>query len=1028
VGESAGAAVVPINALVAQQQRAEAAATKFFERIQAGAPISARSLTPLVQQHELLRMEIEKTFGSIAAATPAVVAEYNEITAAVARATAVTRQMVVTMAEQRAELTVGGQQFTSLSTAVERALPAQRQYIAEAALGITALTMGWQLGRRVGESIGIEYATWDQSAKGVLSTTGDMLHTLNDVLAATVRLGTAVHDWQWGGDFDQIKRAVDDLGHSMAAAILQRAALLGVPGAASGYAALQLQGMQTAKSDYKYPTGGQFSEPSQIYDMLAVKSKMITDAEKEAADAEQKIVALKVQELDLQKQLVLLGKGSDIDKKIQTETLDYAKTRLQLTAEYAKAEAENNAAMIANINAKIGLEKQLHDLRVRNNAWDLLVAKDASSVQSLAFAGGVPSITNLMMAAIMAQTGQPLQTSPWMSGQGGSFIPGSSMFTPGDGAAKSFAQKFTDALGQAMSESKFKQSVGEGVGSAMMDLFTSGGHNMGQALAQGLRASIGGEIQHLVQDFFPHPGNQQGQDPNKLYIGGSKTPTGIAGGVAYGIAGAAQIGFGAYAAGQQSPSNAVASGALSGAASGAAIGNEIYPGYGAAIGAVVGVIIGAVAGEMGAQATRGNYQYGIPGIDKSGIATFTGDKNLTDAAIAQIKAQVQTEYDTIHDGLINLLTKFPNVAIPSISAITGQFQDNPSAHWGEHLQLWITGTLPKALMGALGDQLATGFEQLGMSPAAWKKMWGFLGGLDPAKAIGLMNTLADAMKSLFDPIKGTSTFFHADPMGLGKGSGSFAQGMMDIGAQNLMTPGQQLAEGDKEIFKLLGALKGSSPEGQIATLSQIAALSKTRYATELQAIQAIYDVAKATKDMMQSARDTLALQLMVKADGTPDYAAQSQFYKGKAQTDLSLISGASNAADAQKYLQQFISDIMAAENAGVLGGGNLKDWNKWATDQLPKGQTAMDTELAKLGASIDTANNLFNAQVDPALAAFTGTVDGSNVVVGNFTASVSAAIQPINDFGTALVKLTGAMNAMSASGFNSRTVAQRLSA
>jgi hypothetical protein len=207
---------------------------------------------------------------------------------------------------------------------------------------------------------------------------------------------------------------------------------------------------------------------------------------------------------------------------------------------------------------------------------------------------------------------------------------------------------------------------------------------------------------------------------------------------------------------------------------------------------------------MGAAARQADYQYGIPMIDAGGTARLVNtNENVLPARRKEIERAIQQQYDLIHDSLINLILKFPDVAIPKISEITGRFQDNPSAHWGEHLQQWITGTLPETLMKAFGDELSAGFQQLGMSPEKFKQFFDAWKNIDPKMALQGMNSLADVLNSI-GPTSKIYQFFRSnnapDIFGTA-GSATFQTEMGMLGIRGRMTPGQLIGEQDAEIIK-----------------------------------------------------------------------------------------------------------------------------------------------------------------------------------------------------------------------------------
>ena len=431
---------------------------------------------------------------------------------------------------------------------------------------------------------------------------------------------------------------------------------------------------------------------------------------------------------------------------------------------------------------------------------------------------------------------------------------------------------------------------------------------------------------------------------------------------------------------------------LEGAVTGATTGMELFSAAGpiaGVYGAIVGAVVGLIGAAIGAAQRQADYQYGIPTII-DGKATLSNDKNLTQATIAQMDAQVQTEYDLIHDSMLNMILKFPTLAIPDPQNIIGKFQDNPSAHFAEHFQLYVTQTLPREIMGQFEDELIKGFETFGMSPDAFKKIWDHLQGLDPNTAVQDLSNLVDAMSTLFDPNKGLLSFFHGGTGDLVSGFGSgtfpgtipssvFGPGSQTYGMytqtlinQSLSSPGTLINQNMGDIIKLGQALMtgGLSPEAQIKDLQQLTALMNSRYDAEKQAIQDLFNLAQNVTKQVQAANQNFVLMGMVKADGTPDYAAQSKYFSDMLGSDLGAVQNAKNTGQLNDAWTKFMNDLNQATSLGIQAGGDPKAWSQWAQGVLAQAQQVFNSAVASIGQSINAANDIFNNQLDPALLAF----------------------------------------------------------
>lgn len=623
----------------------------------------------------------------------------------------------------------------------------------------------------------------------------------------------------------------------------------------------------------------------------------------------------------------------------------------------------------------------------------------------------------------------------------------------GIAAGKAQASAFYDATVNSQFLSDFSNSFAS--------IIEGGGRNFTQVLSQGFRGVIQDSAKELsIAIFGTAQLDEQGRPTGRMVDASGRDITGRATGARIGME-ALQIGATGYEAGLSgapgSRTSAVASGFMAGLSSG-----NIYV-------AIAGAIIGAIGGALGAQQRQADYQYGIPTIDATGMAHLTQDRNLVPARIKEIEAQIQAQYNLIHDGLIDLLLKFPDLAIPKFDEITGKFQENPSAHWGEHLQQWITGTLPREMMGALGDEIGTGFAGFGMSPEKFKELWGYLQKLDPSKAIGLLGSLGGSLGAIQNVYQPFFNGNNAPDMYTGgrPGSATYQQYMGDLSILGTRTPGQLIGEQDADILKRWSNLHEYSPERQIQEMGVIEQMMKQRYDTEKQAIQEIYNTAKSLHQLFAGSRDTYSLEGMVDDQGQPDYQGRVDYAKKKADEALQKLHTSSSAADVSRWSQEYDRWIHQTEQFGIQSGGNVRDWTQWGIQQTDLGETEMQATLDRLGISINTINDTFNNGIDPALQAFLTNInainggiggpgggDGpegpgvvpalslldsaarsSNVALVDFATRVKDTFVPLDMLGGAIENLVARINAVqlagssssSSSGFAQRTVYARLS-
>lgn len=575
-------------------------------------------------------------------------------------------------------------------------------------------------------------------------------------------------------------------------------------------------------------------------------------------------------------------------------------------------------------------------------------------------------------------------------------------------AGKTFAQIAAEQLNLKIHDQLVGQFANDFEG-----LFVAGGKHFSRALDADFRQLMGTGAKVFAEALFgkttydPVTGKATGVDYAHSLFGAAGSQR------AQAALGFGSIALNAYQSGQQAPSNAVAMGAISGGISGAGIGSAI-PVVGTAVGAVVGVIVGAIAAEMGAMATRDKYEYGIPGIGNGGQAYFRDPKNLTPDKQQQMLASVQDAYDTNRNALTRLSMKL-GIDSPQFGTINGMFQPNPSAHFEEHFQQWLQNTLPRGMIGSVRDPMQAGFGKIGLSGDQFSSMWTKMQGLDPAKMESMLSGLADALIKIND----ASKF-------MGKG---FGANLFDVQQKGNQTFAQSLDEGDAKILEFGSHLKDLVGEDQIRAAGELGDMMTQRMEAEKQFLQQVASALKAGKEAADSLADALGLRLMHKADGSPDYEKQAQFFRSDAQRQLSLMQGATNATDAQKYLDRYLADLDKISQAGFGIGTSTGDaWTKWAQDQINTGQQAFDDILHKLGDDVTSRDAAFLAAIQPSIDAFKNSLGGSNVVIGDFSGSLGDATSTVTEFTGALAAVIPILKTMAGggeSGFSARTSATR---
>lgn len=608
------------------------------------------------------------------------------------------------------------------------------------------------------------------------------------------------------------------------------------------------------------------------------------------------------------------------------------------------------------------------------------------------------------------------------------------MMTPADPAA-AYAKQFTDAViagdafvraGKQFSDEandQMRQEFASQLGYDLAAMFRGGGKSFMEALASDFPHLMGEAAQKFTDVLFGKPA-VTAVDP---VTGETKVLQGATGGL-FGAAGAkwgkAALGFGTigasgYEAGLSGTPGSRTSGVISGAITGAELLAET--GYGAILGAVVGALVGLIGGAIGAAQRQKDYKYGVPVIDQYGNVTIDKPKNLTDAAIQQMQGQVSDTYDQYRNSYTRaaMTLGVSSANMPNFGQIVGQFQPNPSGHYQENFQQWLTQDLPRTIAGTFKDELKTGFASVGLNDKQFESMWTKYQGMDPAKVAQMIQDLASALSGINE----ATGYFGQSASG--KLTGAYAT--------SRQTFAQSLAEGDTKILDFAAHLKDLVGDDQIKAAGELQTMLKQRMDNEKQFEASL---AQALKDATRQAEDLnnqFSLRMMHDASGKPDVAAQSRFLQGLANQDLAHIQGATNAAEAQSFWQDFLKVLDQISQLGYSVNPATGDqMTKWAQQQLGMGQNVFNAVIKGFGDAAAAQDKQFMAALDPDLTDFKNTLGGANVTIGDFGTATSNAAASLDGLSGSAAKLQKVFDAMASSaarsGFADRTAASRLSA
>jgi uncharacterized protein YukE len=308
------------------QKRAEASVVRFYRTLEQGGAVSERSIRPLIQQHELLRQQIVRTWGSVDQATPQAIASYKNVTAAVERAKTVTRDLTDAFQDQRNELAEGGVRWRGMTETMNVALGKFGAMQMQLVANTMAIREGWQIGSQVARAIGTDMTAMDDAQKDVAASGHDVQNVLDNMAASSRNLAISLA----GVDFSRIKQDMKEF-------------LSDAAGAAERFNPLVDKGFARAVRDLLgVSPQGKPSGLSSIYSAAAGPDApmpfQIGDVDKAALQEQMK---LQTQLLDLRKEVVLSHTYEEKAMKLVSLEYEHQKQQLLLKTAIQAAEARS---------------------------------------------------------------------------------------------------------------------------------------------------------------------------------------------------------------------------------------------------------------------------------------------------------------------------------------------------------------------------------------------------------------------------------------------------------------------------------------------------------------------------------------------------------------------------------------------------------------------------------------------------------------------------------------------------------------
>lgn len=548
---------------------------------------------------------------------------------------------------------------------------------------------------------------------------------------------------------------------------------------------------------------------------------------------------------------------------------------------------------------------------------------------------------------------------------------------------------------------QYKRDVISPLGNVFDDLISTGGKNFGQVLAQGFLDSMhaksqdlsqilvdaiaGGGITKTAQGTYVYKGVDYGKDPNAAKIAQlQSSPLAQATSTAVQAGGAFMNSYSAKGQTDLSVGASAVVGAAATVASLAAVYGSLatIPVYGWIAAAVIAVA--SYAGHLLQPSPSLHYQYGQVNTDPFGQAHFIGNSNVDKSTALQWQAQMQSTFDQFYGGFMKILLKFSEQILPKISKvfqpIVGRFEDGAdlgfeaSEKFAEELDRYFKVGLPHQIADKFSKYISTAFQSVGFSLDRFSQIWSRLSNMDPAKALTLLGTLADAAIGIDKYMKlfKTPVFKPAVDNLLARGNSSTEEGLFRKITDDLhKTFSETLTESDDDIIRLGESLKSLGLEDQINTMGQINTMMTTRYEKERAYLEGISKQIDQINSSFEAQMQGYHLAGLKKEDGTPDYQAQAAYLREQTNSLYSQLSSATTPEQVTSLYNQIAANIDKIYQAGSqLGPDAEKAYREWAEGNLTKARDAAIAAQNRLAAEVETANERFVNAIQGFIDAF----------------------------------------------------------
>jgi len=478
----------------------------------------------------------------------------------------------------------------------------------------------------------------------------------------------------------------------------------------------------------------------------------------------------------------------------------------------------------------------------------------------------------------------------------------------------------------------------------------------------------------------------------------------------------------------------VGQGALQGAALGLSVGAAAGP-Y-AVIGAVIGAVVGGLAAAFAPAASTDYkygdfaYTYGAGGPGTPGGAFLRKDvlnQNLSQGEIDQTLEQINATVQNFNDRYVAIFAKLGPQFMAQLDALLqhedfssglpgvgGAFVGSaPSKNFLKHLNDWLTIGLPGQLNDYFWNPLASALgSTLGLSQAKLDELHTEMNALNPKDAIALVEKLVDTILAINKTM--------AQLSGTGPNGNLVAAAYANAHTPSIFSTDTKNAIADLQ--NLANSIKDLSDPSAIDTLSQINQGMQNFYQMALQYVSELEAAQTSIDQSLNALIEKHKLNLMTKADGSPDYQSQVNYLYTQEQFAIGQEKKATTAADIQYWAGQAASYLEAINGiAAKIGGSTAKQFEQWTLQQEQALEKTTNDRIAALEKMAQDAASALAATFKPYVDAFlagSNAVDNLSTAIGGGNGGDGGggghggAVGAIDELGSSAVALTAAFNTL----------------